>query len=274
MKRLAFAAALAGLLAAGTAHAGEVLNRITQSKTMTVATAANWPPQSFVGPDNTMQGFDVDVAKEIAKRLGAEAKFVTPDWGIITAGRWSGRWDISVGSMTPTTERTRILDFPAVYYYTPYVFAVHQSSPAASRADLNGKVIGVEAGTTTEDYINGRLKIDAVGVPPFTVDVKPKEVRTYGDSMGPLDDLRLGNGTRLDATVSALPTITGAVKRGYPVKALADKPAYYEPLAIAIDKGDADFGSRLTAIVDQMKADGTLKTLSQKWYGDDLTTLR
>lgn len=274
MKRLAFAAALAGLLAAGSAHAGEVLNRITQSKTMTVATAANWPPQSFVGPDNTMQGFDVDVAKEIARRLGAEAKFVTPEWGIITAGRWSGRWDISVGSMTPTTERTRILDFPAVYYYTPYVFAVHQSSTAATRADLNGKVIGVEAGTTTEDYINGRLKIDAVGVPPFTVDVTPKEVRTYGDSMGPLDDLRLGNGTRLDATVSALPTITGAVKRGYPVKALTDKPAYYEPLAIAIDKGDADFGGRLTAIIDQMKADGTLKTLSEKWYGDDLTTLR
>lgn len=268
-------AALAASAAAwpGKAEAGETLDRIQQSKTMTVATAANWPPQSFVGDDNTMQGFDVDVAKEIAERLGAEAEFVTPEWGIITAGHWNGRWDISVGSMTPTTARTRVLDFPAIYYYTPYVFAVHKDSKAQTRADLNGKVVGVEAGTTSEDYINRRLTIDAVGVPEFTYDVEPGEIRTYGDSMGPLDDLRLGDGVRLDATLSALPTIKGAAKRGYPVVAVADKPAYYEPLAIAIDKGDEAFGARLTQIIDEMQADGTLKALSEKWYGDDLTSV-
>ncbi|MCA1971600.1 MAG: transporter substrate-binding domain-containing protein [Caenispirillum sp.] len=272
----ATAAALFGaaLAASGTAQAGETLDRITESKTMKVATAANWPPQSFVGDDNTMQGFDVDVAKEIAKRLGAEATFVTPEWGIITAGRWSGRWDISVGSMTPTTERTRVLDFPAIYYYTPYVFAVHQDSAIDTRAGLSGKTIGVEAGTTSEDYINGSLKIDAVGVPAFTYDVTPGEVRTYGDSMGPLDDLRLGDGVRLDATLSALPTVKGAVERGYPIVPIADKPAYYEPLAIAVDKGDTEFADRLTQIVEDMKSDGTLKTLSEKWYGDDLTSVR
>lgn len=269
-------AALAASVVAdpGKAQAGETLDRIQQSKTMKVATAANWPPQSFVGDDNTMQGFDVDVAKEIAKRLGAEATFVTPEWGIITAGHWNGRWDVSVGSMTPTTARTRVLDFPAIYYYTPYVFAVHASAKGQSRDDLDGKVIGVEAGTTSEDYINRRLTIDAVGVPEFTYDVEPGEIRTYGDSMGPLDDLRLGDGVRLDATLSALPTIKGAAKNGYPVVAVAGKPAYYEPLAIAIDKGDDEFGARLTQIIDEMKSDGTLKSLSEKWYGDDLTSVR
>lgn len=268
----AVATALAGLT--GTAWAGATLDRIHETKVLKVATSANWPPQSFLGPDNKLQGFDIDVASEIGKRLGSKVDFVTPEYGIITAGRWSNRWDLSVGSMTPTTERTRVLDFPAIYYYTPYVFAVHKDAAETKLADLNGKIIGVEAGTTSEDYINRRLKIDAADVPPFTYDVTPGEVRTYGDSMGPLDDLRMGNGVRLDATLSALPTIVAAIKNGYPVVRVEGKPAYYEPLAIAVDKGDAAFNSALTKIVTDMKADGTLKQLSEKWYGADLTQVQ
>ncbi|NVZ81254.1 transporter substrate-binding domain-containing protein [Pseudomonas yamanorum] len=266
------ATALAGLT--GAAWAGSTLDRIHETKVIKVATSANWPPQSFLGPDNKLQGFDIDVASEIAKRLGSKVDFVTPEYGIITAGRWSSRWDLSVGSMTPTTERTRVLDFPAIYYYTPYVFAVHKDAAGTKLADLNGKIIGVEAGTTSEDYINRRLKIDAADLPPFTYDVTPGEVRTYGDSMGPLDDLRMGNGVRLNATLSALPTIVAAVKNGYPIVRVEGKPAYYEPLAIAVDKGDEAFNSALTKIVAEMKTDGTLKQLSEKWYGADLTQVQ
>lgn len=276
LKSLCLGAAAIGALAmsTGAATAGATLDRITQKKEMVVATAANWPPQSFMNKDNQLDGFDVEVAKEIAKRLGATARFITPEWGIITAGNWNGRWDISVGSMTPTTGRTRVLDFPAIYYYTPYVFAVHKTSKLDSRAALNGKTVGVEGGTTSEDYIGGKLKIDAVGVPDFTADVKPGTVKTYGDSVGPLDDLRLGDGVRVDAIVSALPTVEAAVKRGYPIRVINDKPAYHEPLAIAIDKGDAELNAKLTEIVAALKADGTLKSLSEKWYGIDYTVAK
>ncbi|CAO3403096.1 transporter substrate-binding domain-containing protein [Azospirillum palustre] len=276
LKSLCLGAVALGALAIsnGAAIAGATLDRITQKKEMVVATAANWPPQSFMNKDNQLDGFDVEVAKEIARRLGATARFITPEWGIITAGNWNGRWDISVGSMTPTTGRTRVLDFSAIYYYTPYVFAVHKTSKLDNRAALNGKTIGVEGGTTSEDYINGKLKIDAVGVPEFTADVKPGTVKTYGDSVGPLDDLRLGDGVRVDAIVSALPTVEAAVKRGYPIRVINDKPAYHEPLAIAIDKGDAELNAKLTEIVAALKADGTLKSLSEKWYGMDYTVAK
>lgn len=274
--RLFTAAAIATAVTLGTgaAWAGSTLDRIHETKVIKVATAANWPPQSFLGPDNKLQGFDIDVATEIARRLGSKVDFVTPEYGIITAGRWSNRWDLSVGSMTPTTERARVLDFPAIYYYTPYVFAVHKDAAGTKAADLNDKIIGVEAGTTSEDYINRRLKIDAADVPAFTYDVTPGEVKTYGDSMGPLDDLRMGNGVRLNATLSALPTIVAAVKNGYPIVRVEGKPAYYEPLAIAVDKGDEAFNSALTKTVAEMKADGTLKQLSEKWYGADLTSVQ
>ena len=270
----AAAVATAVTIATGSAWAGSTLDRINESKVMKVATSANWPPQSFLGPDNKLQGFDIDVASEIGRRLGTKVEFVTPEYGIITAGRWSSRWDVSVGSMTPTAERGRVLDFPAIYYYTPYVFAVHKDAAGAKPADLNDKVIGVEAGTTSEDYINRRLKIDAADVPPFTYDVAPGEIKTYGDSMGPLDDLRMGNGVRLNATLSALPTIVAAIKNGYPIVRVEGKPAYYEPLAIAVDKGDEAFNSALSKIIADMKADGTLKQLSQKWYATDLTQVQ
>ncbi|WP_296187319.1 transporter substrate-binding domain-containing protein [Pseudomonas sp. UBA1879] len=268
------AVSAAVLIGTSPAWAGATLDRVHQSKVIKVATAANWPPQSFLGPDNTLQGFDIDVANEIGRRLGSKTEFVTPEYGVITAGRWSNRWDLSVGSMTPTAERARVLDFPAIYYYTPYVFAVHKDAAKTQLADLNGKVIGVEAGTTSEDYINRRLKIDAADVPTFTYDVTPAEVKTYGDSMGPLDDLRMGNGVRLNATLSALPTIVAAVKNGYPIVRVEGKPAYYEPLAIAVDKGDEAFNSALKTIVADMKSDGTLKQLSEKWYGADLTQVQ
>lgn len=101
--RLFALTAVAGSLTlmAGAAWAGATLDRIHQSKVMNVATAANWPPQSFLGEDNTLKGFDIDVANEIGKRLGTQVAFVTPEYGIITAGRWASRWDLSVGSMTP-----------------------------------------------------------------------------------------------------------------------------------------------------------------------------
>lgn len=140
--------------------------------------ARTWPPQSFVNDKNELDGFDVDVAKEIAKRLGANIEFVTPEWSVITAGHWMDRWDMSVGSMTPTIARAEVLSFPGIYYYTPAAFAVHAESKATDKDELNGKTIGVVAPSTFEQYLNGDLVIDAEGTPDITYDVKPTAVVT------------------------------------------------------------------------------------------------
>ena len=250
--------------------AGEVLDRVTKTKTLTMSSDPAYPPQSFLNDKNEFDGFDIEVGREIAKRLGAELKVVTPAWEVITAGNWGSRWDVSVGSMTPTSERARVLDFPAIYYFTPASFAVHKDSKAQKVEDLNGKVIGVCGGCTYEAYLKKELKIDAEGVPPFDYKVEPKEVRTYDTDTSALDDLKLGDGKRLDAVMSALPTINEAIKNGYPLRTVGD-PAFYEPLAVATDKGDAEFDAKIAEIVKAMHEDGTLSKLSQKWYGVDLT---
>jgi len=265
---------LASSLAVPAALAGETLDRVMSSKTLTMSSDAEYPPQSFLNDNNEMDGFDVDVGKEIAKRLGVELKIVTPSWDIITGGAWGGRWDMSVGSMTPTKKRAEVLNFPAVYYYTPAAFAVHKDSAIDSLDALNGKTIGSCGGCTYDAYLNKDLEIDAEGAPPFEYLVEAGEIKTYETDTHAFDDLRLGDGTLLDAVFSAVPTVQEAIgKGGYPMKVIG-KPAFYEPLSVATDKGDPEFDAKISEVVAAMKADGTLKQLSEKWYGVDLTSVQ
>ena len=265
---LVFAFALS---TAASTWAGETFDRVMEAKELVVSTETAYPPQSVQKPDGSFEGFDIDVATEIAKRLGAKAKFVTPAWEVIAAGNWGGRWDVSVGSMTPTKARTEVLDFPAVYYYTPAAFAVHKDNVTQSASDLSGKRIGVCGGCTYVDYLKGSLAIDAAYVPPFTYQVSKPDIRTYETDTDAFDDLKLGDGVRLDAVMSALPTIQEAINDGYPFRVVG-KPVFFEPLSVATDKGDPEFDAKIAEIVKTMHADGTLKNLSTKWYGIDLTS--
>ena len=271
-RRLSMLAISAAIALSGTStFADNALDRVMKNGVLKVATDANWAPQSFLNDNNEMDGFDVAVAREIATRLGVEVEFVTPSWDIITAGNWSGRWDMSVGSMTPTVSRAEVLSFPEVYYYTPASIAVHADSPYQNVGDLNGEVVGATTASTFELYLQKDLTIDAEGVPSFEYLVTPGELRSYKDGTAALDDLRLGDGVRINAMVGSLPAILAAIESGYPVRVLGD-PVFYEPLAVAIDRGDAEFNNKVAGIVRKMKEDGTLKALSQKWYGIDYTT--
>lgn len=266
------AVGLCSAFSATTAFAGTALDRVTHNHELVVASNSDYPPQAFLNASNQLDGFDVDVAKEIARRLGAKVKFVTPGWDVMTAGRWSGRWDIAVGSITPTKKRSEVLDFPAVYYYTPAAFAVHKKSKLKSLADLNGKRIGVQASSSYENYLKHQLVIDASDVPAFTYRVTAGEIHSYTDT-SEIADLATGPGVRLDAVLQAEPTILAAIKKGMPIR-LVGKPVFYEPLAIATDKGDTEFDAKIAGIIAAMKSDGTMKRLSEKWYQTDYSSAR
>ena len=267
LRRIVLGVAMVAL--ASTAHAGATLDRVMGKKAMVVATNSGWPPQSYLDDNNEMVGFDIDVAREIAKRLGVEVSFETPDWATLTGGRWQGRYDVGVGSVTPTKSRANVIDFAGVYYYSPYVYVVHKDSEVKSVADLNGKVIGVETATTSEDFINRKLEIDAPGIPPIEYKVEPGEVRTFADSMLPFDDLRLGPGVRLDAVIAPEQTAQNAIKNGYPLRVIEGEYAFREPLVVIAEKGDAEWTKKIGDLIAEMKKDGTLGELTTKWYGKD-----
>ena len=255
-------------------EAGGLLDEVMEAGVLKVSSDPNYAPQSFLNDEGELDGFDVDVAKEVASRLGVEVEFVTPDWDMIVGGNWSGRWDVSIGSMTPTEPRSEVLWFTSAYYYTPASFAVHQdNTDVTSVDDLSGKTVGLGTATTYEDYLNDSLAImggEAMYDPPSGVDIKP-----YPTDAEAIQDLALGDGVRLDAVMSAQPTIQTAIDSGVDLKYIGT-PAFYEPLVFALDKarGPSDrMVAELNAILDDMHSDGTLTDLSLEWYGIDLTTL-
>ena len=267
LKSMAIGAA--ALAIASVAHAGTTLDRVMSKKAMVVATNSGWPPQSYLDDNNQMVGFDIDVAREIGKRLGVEVSFETPEWATLTGGHWQGRYDLGVGSVTPTKPRAQVIDFAGIYYYSPYVYVLHKDSPLKTVADLNGKVIGVETATTSEDFMRRQLQIDAPGMPPIEYKVEPGEIRTFADSMLPFDDLRLGPGVRLDAVVAPEQTAKNAIKNGYPLRIIEGEYAFREPLVVIAEKGDPEWTAKIGELIKAMKADGTLATLTTKWYGAD-----
>src|SRR2546425_978663 len=96
--------ALVGVACAkgGSSSSNSLLDQVKSNGKLRVATDPAYPPQSsYDEATQKWQGFDIDVATEVAKRLGVQVAFVTPSWDLITAGHWNGRWDVSVGSMTP-----------------------------------------------------------------------------------------------------------------------------------------------------------------------------
>lgn len=274
---------------AATQPAADKLAEIQNRGYLIISTDPAYPPQSQLVEGvqrlantkcpsdlrtaNELQGFDISTAVEIAKRLGVEACFITPDWTLIVSGKWADRWDISVGSMTITPERMQALYFTQPYYTTPAQFFVHKDNTTFNKpSDLSGKKVGACTGCTYDFYLAGTLTI-----PGETMEYVVKDVQFtgYETDLNALQDLALGDGVRLDAVLTALPTGQGAIADGLPLKPLGD-PVYFEYLAAAVDKSHSkdpvSFVKKVTEIIQQMHTDGTLLKLSQEFYGVDLTT--
>ncbi len=222
---------------------------------------------------NQMQGFDIDVAIAIADKLGVEPCFLTIAWDLITAGNWANRWDLSIGSMTITPERMTKLYFTQPYYTTPAAFFVYKDNTSYTQpSDLSGKKIGACTGCTYDAYLSGTLQI-----PGETINyvVKDAKFMGYETDLYALQDLALGDGVRLDAVLTAQPTGQNEINKGQPFRQLGD-PVYFEYLAGAVDKASTPdpvpFLKKVSEIINGLNTDGTLATLSQKYYGLDLTT--
>ncbi len=268
----------------------DLLSTILDRGYILVSTDPNYEPQSFLNTESSrpsdtkcpgdalttaeMQGFDVDVAIAIGDALGVETCFATPSWDVVTAGSWSDKWDISVGSMTVTTDRLEILDFSIPYYYTPAVIAVAADSGVTSIDGLSGQAVCAGTATTYEFWLNN--DIAGLGLPeasiyatvPADVTVVPLETDqecAQSIASGRKDFVGyVTSETVVDANLAA----------GMPVVKL-EGAVYSEDLAAAFDKSSSldttSFRAKVDEIFAAMHADGTLTALSNEWLGSDLT---
>jgi polar amino acid transport system substrate-binding protein len=248
-----------------------LLGKVLAKGKIVMSTDPQYPPQSELKPDGSYEGFDIDVGNEIAKRLGVTLEYATPKWEVITAGSWSGRWDFSVGSMTITAPRELVLDFSDPYYYTPAQMAASTASGITTLEGLAGKTVCTGAATTYFDWMSGTL--DLGSYTPENGPPEGAEVTTLETDRLCAETWKAGR-TDFEGWLSSSTTVDAAIAEGLPLVKVGD-PVYYEPLAVAFDKSGPDAATlieKINTILDEMRTDGTLKSLSEKWFdGYDLT---
>ncbi len=251
--------------------AGGLLDKVLKAGKLKVSTDPNYKPQSFLKPDGTYEGFDIDVANEIGKRLGVTVEFTTPGWDTITAGSWGGRWDASVGSMTITTDRQKFLDFSPAYYFTPAQMTATTDSGITTIDGLAGKTVCVGTATTYMDWLQGKLtsvSLGPVATPPAGV-----KVETLPTDQECAQAIAAGR-KEAEGFLSSSTTVDAAIENKTPIVKVG-VPVFTEQLAVALDKGGpatADFLAALDKIITDMHTDGTLSAMSNKWFKADLTT--
>jgi len=252
----------------------DLLNDIKTRGAMKVSTDPNYAPQSFLKPDGSYEGFDIDVANELGKRLGVKVEFVTPSWDTITAGNWGGQWDISVGSMTVTTARESVLYFTTPYYYTPAQFAAAKDSGITSIDQIAGQAVCVGSATTYESWLNGDM--ESLGLPAASIfTTAPANIKVVPLETDQECAQAIASGRKeFSVYLTSQTVVNSNIANDAPVAAVG-KPVFSENLSVAIDRNSTKDATSLVAALDEavkaMHTDGTMKKLSEQWFQVDLT---
>ena len=253
-----------------------LLGMIISSGKIRISTDPNYKPFSFLNVDTqTYEGFDTSTAEETVKRLSAKLgkdiaiDWQTPGWDLITAGSWGGRWDISIGSMSVTVGRAKVVDFVDPYYFDSGAVAVPKDSPIQSLSELNdGKTFCVGTATTYEQWLNGTLEIVDPNIVAAPTNPKVTALPTDNECVQAVTA-----GRKYDAIVANANGLADAAKT-QPIRVLDGPPIFTVSVAFALDKSGPDdtaLVALLNEIVGEMHADGTLSGFSTKWLEKDVT---
>lgn len=257
--------------------AEDLLGTICDAGVIRVATDPNYAPQSFLRPDGTFEGFDIDTANEIGERLGVEVQYETPNFDEVVAGGWAGRFDISVGSVTVTADREEVLDFTAPYYYTPAQMAATVESGITTVEGMAGHTVCVAEATTYLYWLQGTLQL-AGGSPEPAPVPENVQVTTFETDVNCYEAVASGR-TEFEGWLSSSTTVAGSLALAEdvddPLMVEVGEPVFFEALAVATDKAGPPHDllqAELDRIIEEMHADGTLSASSMEWFdGLDLT---
>lgn len=231
---------------AASAQAGELPKKIV------IGLDDSFPPMGFKNEKNELVGHDIDLAREAATRLGIEVEFKPIDWSAKEAELNGQRVDALWNGMTITEERKKNVAFTKPYMQNHQIIVVTAQSPIKAKADLAGKVVGVQEGSSA---------VDAIAKDEISKQFK--EVKKFGDNVAALLDLSTG---RLDAVV-----VDEVVGRYYTSK----KPGEYlilgenfgsEDYGVGLRKTDTALLAKLDEVLDAMRADGSAQKIYHKWF--------
>ncbi len=229
------------------ALAETTLEKIKRTGVMTVGTSAAYAPFEYIA-DGKIVGYDVDLAEAVAKRMNVKVEWQEIDFKGIVAALKSSRVDVLFTGLTKTKEREEQISFSDPYYDAGIGAAKPAGSPIANPDDLNGKVVGVQIGTSGQMFVRENVP----GI---------KEMKTYDTILLALKDLA---NKRVDAVVNPLPSIRYNMK-GLPGLEVT-KVWRTAVIAVGIRKEDEDFKAEINKQLAALKQEGFLDSLDKKWF--------
>lgn len=239
-------------LALSSASLATTVAEVKKKGVLVLGTDPTFAPFEFKGAGGEVQGFDIDIARAVAKDLGVRLEIRSVGFGaLMPQAVTSGRVDMAMSGITITPERAKVVSFSAPYYRSAQVFIVRGGNPGKFTwpGNVKGKTIGVQANTTGQ-YAAGDL-------------LKPKgaTIKVYDDFAAGLADVRAG---RIAALIGDAPTVADLQKRlpGQYAKAGQDLTA--EDYGMVFAKG-SDLAAAANRTLARLRASGEYQKLLNKW---------
>ncbi|RAP31148.1 hypothetical protein C2W64_00320 [Brevibacillus laterosporus] len=225
--------------------------KLTKEGAFTFAMSGLFKPLNYKDKGE-LTGFDVEIGKEIASRIGLQPNPVSNPWETIIQGMKGKKYDAIIGSMTATEERSKQVDFTEPYYLSgAQIFVAETNESIKSAADLKDKVIGVVQASTYKTV----------------AEVYTDKVRGYPSDVYALQDVTSG---REDAVITDKIVGVSAIQvEGLKLK-LIDEILLKEKIAIAVNKDNSELTKQINEALAAMVKDGTYARISKKWFGVDL----
>ncbi|MBE5846943.1 MAG: amino acid ABC transporter substrate-binding protein [Lachnospiraceae bacterium] len=235
------------------------LRKVIAARRIVIGLDDAYPPMGFRDAKGELVGFDIDMAKEFCKRVGIEPVFKPIVWEDKERSLNSGEIDCIWNGMSVTPERAEAMNLSESYVKNELIFVVSGDSDVKASRDLKGKRLGVQGGSSTEDAI----RKDSLH--------RDVHVSVYNSIPTLLGELKSG---RVDAVlIDSIVAYFCIFNSGETYYVLPDSLAE-EECAIGFRKGDKALRDKVQSVISEMKADGTLAKISEKWFGTDITIVK
>lgn len=223
-----------------------LLDTVKEKGVITIGTSPDYPPFEFIDKEGKVSGIDMDIINAVAQEMGVKVEVSQMGFDSIIGAVKAGQIDIGVSGFTVTEDRKKSVDFTNPYFSGGQVIIAKADSPIKSAADLKGKNIGAQSGTTGEQAAN---------------EVGAASVKTYQDFLVAIQELKSGN---LDAVIGDQSVAKNVIAQ-QPEFVVKGEPLNAEETAIVVAKGNPELVTALNDAIKKVKDSGKYDEIIAKW---------
>lgn len=247
---LLLVAALTCACLTGCGSKGKTIDDIKNSGKLVIATSPDFPPFEELKEGGSVEGIEIDVLNLVCKELGVELVIEQMDFDSVLPGVQAGKYDLGVSGISVTEKRQKNALFTDPYCLAAQAIVVTEGSPITCKADLDGKNVSVQTGTTAEEFCMGQN---------YTVS---------GFAANSDAELAMVNG-KVDAWViddlTAAEMVAAYNAENDTKLVILDEAMTTEPYAFATKLGNEDMINAINEIINKLVADGTVASVFEKW---------